>query len=511
MKQKFFNLTLLSDIVLQKSSNTQGKNESRDFIGGSVIFGIVAKHYDEFSNPFAIFHSGAVRFGEAKPLISGKISYKIPLCFFAPKEAKDLREVYNALFCDFATKPLQDLQPRQIRSGYINEDLQKAELQYRYTQKVNLQAKSTKDNQMFGYEAICKSAVFGFVVEFDECVSNDDIEKITQILCGTHFIGKSKNAEYGEVLIESSTDFYPIKHDLNLNTQDSSQDFSQNFSQDFSKVALYVASQLALFDSTMPTFIPNAKNLGLDSAQILWEKTHIKTKIHTPYNQKRKAKDSARLIIEQGSVITLRNLSQSDKDKLKNGKILCGGFLSEGYGEILVNPSFLMQGKDNKPFALNQSKIDTFTLQTNDSTDSNLIAYVKDLRDLQMREVESANAIDDFIITHKAKFSKVTNAQWGAIRAFAQIADDKALKDRIICYINEERLQDKWEEGKEILEQFINAYDRDSIALLATRMPKADLDLSQDSSQKSARDFTKDNARIFARKSNFRVISGGGK
>lgn len=487
MKQKFFNLTLLSDIVLQKSSNTQGKNESRDFIGGSVILGIVAKHYDEFSNPFAIFHSGAVRFGEAKPLISGKISYKIPLCFFAPKETKDLREVYNALFCDLANpqnKHLQNLQLRQIRSGYINEDLQKAELQYRYTQKVNLQAKSTKDNQMFGYEAICKSAVFGFVVEFDECVSNDDIEKITQILCGTHFIGKSKNAEYGEVLIQSSEDFAPVKHDLNLNAQD----FSQNFSQDFSKVALYVASSLALFDSTMPTFIPNAKNLGLDSAQILWDKTHIKTKIHTPYNQKRKAKDTARLIIEQGSVITLHNLSQSDKDKLKNGRILCGGFLSEGYGEILVNPSFLMQGKDNKPFALNQSKIDTFTPQTNDSTDSNLIAYVKDLRDLQMCEVESANAIDDFIITHKAKFSKVTNAQWGAIRAFAQIADDKALKDRIICYINEERLKDKWEEGKEILEQFINAHDRDSIALLATRMPKADL----------AQDFSKS-------------ISGGGK
>lgn len=474
MKQQFFSLTLLSDIVLQKSSNTQGKNESRDFINGSVILGIVAKHYDEFSNPFAIFHSGTVRFGEAKPLISGKISHKIPLCFFTPKEAKDLREVYNALFCDFATKSLQDLQLRQIRSGYINEDLQKAELKYRYTQKVNLKNgkdKSTKDNQMFGYEAICKGAVFSFLVEFDECVSNDDIEKITQILCGTHFIGKSKNAEYGEVLIQSSEDFRHAKHDLKV--------------QDFSEVALYVASSLALFDNTMPTFIPNAKNLGLDSAQILWEKTHIKTKIHTPYNQKRKAKDSARLIIEQGSVITLHNLIQSDKDKLKNGRILCGGFLSEGYGEILVNPSFLMQGKDNKPFALNQSHIDSpkseiSTPQNN--IDNDLIAYVKDLRDLQMREVESANAIDDFIATHKGKFSKVTNAQWGAIRAFAQMIDEKYLATKIISYINEERLKDKWEDGKEILERFINAHDRDSIALLATRMPKADLDFSKSTS-----------------------------
>ena len=60
--------------------------------------------------------------------------------------------------------------------------------------------------------------------------------------------------------------------------------------------------------------------------------------------------------------------------------------------------------------------------------------------------------------------------------------DDKALKNRIICYINEERLKDKWEEGKEILEQFINTHDRDSIALLATRMPKADLDFSKSTS-----------------------------
>lgn len=499
MKQRFFTLTLLSDIVLQTSSNTQGKNESRDFISGSVILGIIAGHYDEFNNPFAIFHSGAVRFGEAKPFINGKIGYKTPLCFFAPKDLptdlkdtqKDAqkdsqKQIYNALFYDL-TNAKEQL--RQIRSGYINEDLQTANLSYRYTQKVNLQgksaqntqnaqSKSTKDNEMFGYEAICKGAVFGFVVSFDENISNEDIEKITQILCGTHFIGKSKNAEYGEVLIESTTDFSPAKHDLNLNAQDSA--------------TLYVASQLALFDKSMPTFTPNAQNLGLDSAQIMWEKTHLKTKIHTPYNQKRKAKDSARLIIEQGSVITLTNLSQSDKEKLQHGKIFCGAFLSEGYGEMLINPSFLACGERAH---LTPSHIDSANLQnlqnpqnTLDSKDSNLIAYIYDLYDLQRHEITSANAVDDFIATHKDRFSKVTNAQWGAIRAFAQMADDRALKDRILCYINEERLKEKWEEGREILQDFIEKNDRESIALLATRMPKADLDLVKDFSKSASGD-----------------------
>lgn len=461
MKQRFFKLTLLSDIVLQKSSNTQGKNESRDFIGGSVILGIVAKHYDEFSNPFIIFHSGAVRFGCAKPFINDKIAYKMPLCFFAPKEARDFKEIYNALYCDFAN--LQNLQLKQIRSGYINGDFNKAELSYRYTQKVNLQ---TKDNEMFGYEAICKGAVFGFVVEFDESVSNDDIEKITQILCQTHFIGKSKNAEYGEVLIQSIDDFALAKCDLNLNAQE---------------IILYIASPLALFDDAMPTFIPNVKNLGLDSAQILWEKTHLKTKIHTPYNQKRKAKDSARLIIEQGSVITLHNLSATDKDKLKNGRILCGGFLSEGYGEILINPSFLMQ--DDKPFSFTQSHINYQSHTNNNDLDSNLIAYAKDLFDLQMREVESANAVDEFIAKNKDKFSKVTNSQWGAIRAFTQMIDEKNLSTKITNYINEERLKDKWESGGKVLVDFINKQNKKTIALLAMRMQKENADSAVDSTQ----------------------------
>ena len=500
MKERFFTLTLLSDIVLQSHSNTQGKNESRDFISGSVILGIVAGHYDEFSDPFAIFHSGAVRFGEAKPFINGKIGYKTPLCFFAPKDlptdsAKNAKQdaqkqIYNALFYDL-TNAKEQL--RQIRSGYINEDFKYAHLSYRYTQKVNLQgksaqnqslqnaqSKSTKENEMFGYEAICKGAVFGFVVSFDEHISNEDIEKITQILCQTHFIGKSKNAEYGEVLIESTADFHPAKRDLNLNAQD----FSTQ------EITLYVASQLALFEKSMPTFSPNAKNLGLESAQIMWEKTHLKTKIHTPYNQKRKSKDSARLIIEQGSVITLTNLSQSDKERLQHGKILCGGFLSEGYGEMLINPSFLACGAKAH---LIPSHIDSANLQNPQNTpDSNLIAYIYDLYDLQRRKITSANAVDDFIATHKDRFSKVTNAQWGAIRAFTQMADDKALKDRILCYINEERLKEKWEEGREILQDFIEANDRESIALLATRMPKVDL------AQNLAQDFGKS-------------ASGGGK
>lgn len=96
MKQIYFKLTLLSDIILQKQS--KGKNQSRNFISGAVFLGIVARHYDEFANPFEIFHSGLVRFSDGKPFINNKIAYKIPLCFFCPKDSHNFNEIYNTLF-----------------------------------------------------------------------------------------------------------------------------------------------------------------------------------------------------------------------------------------------------------------------------------------------------------------------------------------------------------------------------------------------------------------------------
>ena len=469
MKQIYFKLTLLSDIVLQKSANTQGKNQSRDCISGAVFLGIAARHYEEFAKPFDIFHSGAVRFGLAKPFINGKIAYKTPLCFFAPKNAtqKDsgFGEIYNALFCDLGSEVLQEKQLKQIRNGYINENLQKADLATNYTQKVNLHAKDNDgNNAMFGYEAIAKGAEFGFCVRFENSVAQNDIDKITQILQGLHFIGKSKNAEYGEVKIEVMEDFSEIPTDSH---------------SDSSEIFLYVASPLALFDSdtTMPTFSLNAQNLGLDSAQIVWDKTHLQTQIHTPYNQKRKAKDTARLTIAQGSVIALTNLSQADKEKLKQSVFFAGGFLSEGYGELLINPSFLLHGQGAKSFALQdgkikKSKIDCTALQ-NLPKDSDLIAYLQDLKKLESNKINIQNEVDDFIANHKAKFDSVTNAQWGSIRAFTQMVDESELAKHIKEYINEERLKEKWENGREILKDFVEKYDKDAIALLATRMPKA--------------------------------------
>ena len=80
-----FKMTFLDSIVLSKTSNTEGNIEPLDFVSGSCFLGIVAKEYDSFENPFMIFHSGDVRFGDAHLLHKGKKLTKFLYAFLRPK------------------------------------------------------------------------------------------------------------------------------------------------------------------------------------------------------------------------------------------------------------------------------------------------------------------------------------------------------------------------------------------------------------------------------------------
>lgn len=437
MESRFFKLTLLSDIVLQKYANTQGKNESLDSISGAVILGIVAEKYDEFSNPFSIFHSGDVRFGEAKPFIDNQISYKIPLNFFRPKDSSDYEKIYNMSFCDFSE--LLRYAPKAIASGFITQKFI-ANPANRYTQKVNLQ---TKDNDIFGYCTLNKGGVYGFCVDFSDKISKDEVEKIANILQGTHYIGKSKSAEFGKIEITQ------IPHIKAIDEVESSEDFD----------ILYLDSNLAMFKNAMPTYDLSALDL-----EILYDKSFIKTSAFCPYNTKRNAKDSARLIIEKGSVISVKKLSIEQRRYIRSG---VGGFLSEGFGKILINPSFVMQ----RELSLKKSKCDSIVLDNAQiSADSNLIAFLESHKDRAYSQINLADKIDDFIMRNKNDFSKIPNAQWGTIRAFTHFIKQEDLPRIIEQFISYEARADKWQSVKNTLLNFIKDNStKEAIALLAMR------------------------------------------
>lgn len=461
MTRIYFELCFLSDVILSKSSNTEGNIEPLDYVNGACFLGIVARQYDEFSNPFEIFHSGAVRFGDAYPLFHHQRMYKMPLCFFAPKLDIHHSEVYNHHFVNDAL--MLDKQLRQLRSGFITQGLDLFFHHYSYAQKSAYDSEKmrTKDGSMFGYTAFRAGSKWGFCVSFDEHISTKDRERITTILCQTHYIGKSKSAQYGKIKISLATDQSTHNTQIleNLTPQETTY--------------IYADSALALFDGAMPTFIPTSQNLGLKHGSIDWSKTHIRTSKYSPFNFKRQGKDSSRLIIEKGSVIALRNASSEDIALLKGG---VGGFLSEGYGELLINPSFILQENAFSLKEIHQESSQAKHAQKAPHTnikDTNLLAFLNERERQEQLFLKLSEKVDEFIAKHKDKFSAVNNAQWGNISSYMQF-EPQSYKNKINKYIRFENgeIKPQWARGERVFCDVLESESLDFLKLLCKKMPK---------------------------------------
>ena len=460
MRRIDFKVTFLSDIVLNSSSNTEGNIETLDYITGASFLGMVAKNYDEFAktfDTFDIFHSSKVRFGEATPLFEKKPTYKAPFCFFAPKLDSDKKEVKNNHFIDYNNQTELDKQYKQVRNGYITSTLDYLHLEYNYSQKAayDKDNRKSKDSSMFGYKAIKKGTTWKFSIKFDDVDEKAQNQVIENIL-GEKYLGKSKTSQYGKVLIEELKDFKEEKLE-NLNVSGTTY--------------VYINSTLALFDENgMPTFEPTKENLGLTNASINWEKTQIRTKKFTPYNFKRQTNDYTRLVIEKGSVIALENASNEDIDILKNG---IGGYLNEGYGEVLINPSFLLKEdsfslnkvvKENKKYEVEEKKVD-----------NTLISFLQNKIESKNKTYSLGEKVQEFIDKHKKEFDTVSKSQWGQIRMIVQVHKD-SYKDEILKFITKEK--DKvtpkkhWEKGFVSLKNALEKENIEFIKLLSMMMPK---------------------------------------
>jgi hypothetical protein len=430
MKKYDFLVEFLTDIVLPASSNNEGRILNLDFIPGSNFLGMVARNYNEFENSFEVFHSGKVRFLDGHILINSKPSFKIPFSFFKPKLGGEIQN--HHLIKEFNP----EIQLKQVRNGFINSDGEYITHSYNYKQKsaYDTGKRKSKDSSMFGYTSLNKGTKWSFSIKIDSSISQNDEEKILKSILGEKQLGKSKSAEYGKVKITKTE----IKIDI--------ENFS--YKNDNNETFIYLNSRLALFNENgTPTFTPTIKNLGLNSGEILWEKSQLRTLTFSPYNGARKTKDYTRVVIEKGSVIVIKNLSKEDKEKLKNS---IGAFLSEGYGEILINPNFLTtfspkyeEFKESEEIEIDEKKID-----------KNLISFLKNRENSKNETFEILESVNEFIENNKMEFQGVTKSQWGQIR---NLSNKENIVEEIEKFINKGIKKDDWKNGKEILISAIKA------------------------------------------------------
>lgn len=474
MKMKF-KCTLLSDLVLNETSSSEGKQRSINFIPGNNFLGIVASElYNQLSaqESESIFHSGRVRFGDAHPSDGIIRGLKVPAAMYYPKMSSATEECYiHHLIVN--QECLKDKQLKQCREGfYIFDEHKKigtkvnVEKNFSIKSAYDSEKRKSMDECMFGYESLSEGLVMCFEVESD---LEDDTNKIIEkALIGKKRIGRSRSAQYGLVEIEKSDykDACPTK------------------ATETDTVVVYADGRLIFLDENgEATFQPTVADLGLSGGDIDLSKSQIRTFQYSPWNGKRQTYDTDRCGIEKGSVFVVNNCKGCPRESQ-----YVGAYKNEGFGKVIYNPDFLLVRNGNENgralYTLNDTLCEGFenSVLVSKPTTSVLINF------LEQKKVETDtntivyDSVQKFVemVEKRNLFKRGSFAsQWGSIRSLSMvISDPEQLKQNIDNYLDHGIAKDKWEERgrKKALDAFMNEHVghnlQDIMINLASEMAK---------------------------------------
>lgn len=456
MESKFFKCTFLSDVILNSVTATEGNQKSLDYIPGSTFLGIAAKNYQKCSNPYNIFHSGIVQFGDGHISRNNKRSLKRPSSWFINKGEED-GDIYihHLITREMRTEFRSGDNPKQlkqIRSGYfIGSELIRVEHDFAIKSAYDSNQRRSKEGQLYGYDSIRKGTEWIFSVN---SAQKELLNEVGVYLVGKHNIGKSKTSQYGRVKIEKIEATAPFMANM-----DGSGD-----------IIIYFESCAAFVDSQGNyTYQPEPGDLGVTSGNINWEKSQILTRSFAPWNGKRKTRDADKVCIDKGSVLFIEN-GTIDSDKIANG---IGVHRNEGFGRVLINSDFLFSTHKDPGKLAYTPKIDTekgkknkigTSIKKNGSNDSEVILWLETRANEGQVFSTVVSATNSFVKEHGKEFGNISSSQWGSIRERAlRIIDMDKLTDELFKkdsgYLRHGKAEPKWINKYKILEEALSKVD----------------------------------------------------
>ncbi|HQB37803.1 MAG TPA: hypothetical protein PL053_00830 [Deltaproteobacteria bacterium] len=483
MKTVFFTARLLSDAVISERSATMGGHSSLDYIPGSTLLGAAASqlYSESFADSFTVFHSGKVRFSNAYPLDeSGLPTMPVPLSWHIAKgkELKTLADGSNLIHAgksEFDAWDEKGEQQKQLRSGYFSPSGQRLAPQMSYRLKTAVDRENhggAAESQLFGYESLAQGSDWYFSVSFDDDISPEVVEKVSESLNRTMRVGRSRSAEYG-MLKACKTGFTstaPEQADAQL-------------------IVLYCMSDLALTDPTTgsPVLIPDPELFGLENAELNPCRSYLRTRSYAPFNGTRKRFDLERQVLTKGSVIAIErpggNFSKAELEALQQ-KISrgIGLYRQDGLGQLLLNPGFL-SGLGYKSFEVPAMPL---PVEKVSGALPPLAGWLKSKSAEKQAEIEAIELVDGWI-RQLVSASCPSNSQWGQLRNIAvQGKDLEMIRTRLNKLCSEGVSQKQWNKdvridgkrttyGRFLLETVLAAPLNDvrkRLYLLGNRLPR---------------------------------------
>lgn len=410
MKKYQYKCTLLTDVIITSAAATEGYKESLDYIPGSKFLGIVAGTlYDEEreEKTLDLFHNGIVKFGDASPFLSNETLLKVPFSWYHIKGEK----LTDTLYLHHKNLNEKSIQLKQARTGYFS-GVQKifTSINQDFSLKSAHDAirRKSEEGKMFGYYSLKAGSEWAFIITDSDGKYSDEIKNILE---GNHRIGRSRSAEFGLVRIEFLKELETPK-EISINNE----------------IIIYAKSNLCFYNENtgQTTAQPTAKQLtGSDDAEIIWKKSQVRSRNYKTWNRYRNNKDADRIIIERGSVFVLKLHSGLFSTFFFNG---IGAHKNEGFGEVLINPPFLISETNHLSFNLSKIEL-THTLNypiKKGHNDNEILRCLKNMKLRNNFDYQIDQKVNDFMRDYKSKFYPgVSKSQWGTLRNYGKNLENK--------------------------------------------------------------------------------------
>lgn len=330
-------ITLLSDASFPERAASLGGGRSLSYVPGSALLGAAAARYDDFERhglARSVFHLGAVRFGDGTPEAGPwRATLAAPLCVHKPKEWPSDGD---RVLTNRARTPLArqggDAQEKPLDVGsFVYFDAARSSLTpIRTRREYSLRtamgtAGRGLDHHLYGIDALRAGQSFLARIDADDAAL---LYRVREALGSTARLGRSRNAELGEVVLEF---------------RDSDEAARGSSWSKGDTVLLFCASNLEVrgCDSGQPALAPSARDLGLDR----WLGGRVEPGTFVRSRRvsfvRHGSWDPERQFLVAGSVLAYEAKSDDAAGLRAAVATGLGDHRSAGWGRVEVNPAWL--------------------------------------------------------------------------------------------------------------------------------------------------------------------------
>lgn len=439
-------LELLTDACLSTSNHSLGEPETHQYIPGRTLWGALATlAYRSWAftedEAFRIFHQGAVQISDALPLQSQHRSYPVPLAWHEPKNTPGQSLQNFAL--ESVRKHCAGDQYQGKKGGWVSADRREIKVETDFSLRTSVDPSGkARQGLLFGLPVLRAGTRFHATLSGTKV----DLDKVLALVKSQELrVGRSKNSELGLVRVKPrSQPAIRLEHGAGSATT----------------VSVFCVSRCVFRDphTGAPTLLPKAAALGLPKD---WEfdsaSSFVRTVGVVHFNAKRGRPETERFAIERGSVLTFRGNSTDLAPVINFVTSGVGEHCGQGYGEVLVAPSWLTQ---DKPFSLEPPEVSTES-GAKEPTDA-LFSWA------QQRAGQKNRAIGLYSQAQEAadqlKRHRVPGSQWGVVRRMAREArfqsqlatrlwEDLFSEEKGFLFSGKRKLSESWKRAMVPLKQ----------------------------------------------------------